>query len=172
MPSATTGSRRPRRDRALPFLARWARRLQRRRRPADLLRLLGIGIGLISLQLALRAFGLRRVLAHLGRPLPAVLAEPKVRDAALNQAERLAIDVDAWLRRLRPRNPCLRRSLLLFGRLRRAGVPVTFCLGIRKGQVLGADGPIDGHAWLELDGQVLLESPATAEQNLRTFSYP
>lgn len=131
-----------------------------------------IGVSLVTLQVALQVIGLQRLLAHLDAPPATGAMAPGTRDQLLNDGRRIAGYADAWLRRPRPRNACLRRSLLLFGRLRRAGLPVTFCLGIRKDQALGSHDPVDGHAWLELDGRVLLESEATAERNLRTFSYP
>jgi len=150
-------------------LIRWIRRF---RGPGDALDFARVGFALLALQVALKAVGLRRVLAYLDPTSPAWLSDPAARHVALRDGRRIAGYADAWLRRLRPRNPCLRRSLLLFGRLRRAGLPVTFCMGIREGQALVADDLIRGHAWLEFDGRVLLESEATAARNLRTFSYP
>jgi hypothetical protein len=53
------------------------------------------------------------------------------------------------------RRSCLRQSLVLFRTLRSAGVPVTIQFGIaRKGQGL------DGHCWLELDGNPIAEREA------------
>jgi len=88
------------------------------------------------------------------------------------RAARLALYADYWLGRLRPGNPCLRRSLALFWRLRRAGLPVAFCLGVRSDQALAADEPAAGHAWLELDGVAILESEATVAHYATTFRYP
>jgi len=53
------------------------------------------------------------------------------------------------------RRSCLRQSLVLFRTLRRAGVPVTIQFGVapkREG--------IDGHCWLELEGQPIAEREA------------
>jgi len=132
----------------------------------------------IGAQLALMPIVLSRLpLPQLLNRLDGTIAVPRARgvrdaDAAIACAQRLALYADFWLRRLRPRNPCLRRSLVLFGELRRAGLPVTFCLGIRADQPLDAVAAVAGHAWLELDGRVLLDSETTVEDHVTTFRYP
>ena len=54
---------------------------------------------------------------------------------------------DLWI--YRPN--CLKRSLLLYHFLRRAGYDVQFCMGVRPGKQ-AADERLDGHAWLEYRG--------------------
>jgi hypothetical protein len=58
---------------------------------------------------------------------------------------------------------------VLFWRLRRAGLPVTFCLVVRSDQPLEADEPAAGHAWLELDGVAVPEPAATVARDATTF---
>jgi hypothetical protein len=70
-----------------------------------------------------------------------------------------AIGVDAllrpveWLTDATPlfRRTCLFRTLARYAVLRRAGKPVQFTMGVRRASG-GANGDVDGHAWLELDG--------------------
>ncbi len=51
-----------------------------------------------------------------------------------------------------PRGDCLVRSLAIYVALRRQGWPVAFVSGVRRDA-----GEVVGHAWVELDGQVLYE---------------
>jgi hypothetical protein len=64
--------------------------------------------------------------------------------------------VEAVLRRLPPpwRYTCLRRSVVLFHLLRRAGRPVELHIGVRK----DAGGAVSAHAWLARDGVPYLEA--------------
>jgi hypothetical protein len=150
-------------------LRRWRRHFSG---PGDVISFLAIGAALLYAPRSLARRGLPQTLAHLharGRP---ALGRRCDEAAILARAQRLARYADVWLRRLRLANPCLRRTLVLYGRLRRAGLPVHFCLGVRPGPALSDDGLLDGHAWLELDEQPFLErSPLPAEQ-VTTFRYP
>jgi hypothetical protein len=156
-----------------PSEATRCRRLRHFLTPGDVGDFVRVGAAVTTAPLALSLFGLRPLLARMaqrtGGPGRRARETP---GAILSRGRRLALYADFWLRRLRPRNPCLRRSLLLFGRLRRAGLPVTFCLGVRTDGPQGTGSPIAGHAWLELDGRVILESPAVAERHTATFRYP
>jgi hypothetical protein len=140
---------------------------------ADVRDFLAIGVKLALMPIVLSRLRLPQLLNR----LDGTIAAPRARgalgaDAATASGPRLALYADFWLRRLRPRNPCLRRSLVLFGHLRRAGVPVTFCLGIRTDQPLDAAAAVAGHAWLELDGRVILDSETAVENHVTTFRYP
>lgn len=163
----------PRRTGAAPS-GRLHARLRHFDGPADVRSFLRIGVALALVPLALSTLGLQRVLARLdtARGAPRRRGSPVTAEAAVERGRRLAGYADFWLRYLRPRNPCLRRSLVLFERLRRAGLPVTFCLGICKDQPPGADEPVQGHAWLEMDGRVILEPEAAVARHLRTYRYP
>lgn len=141
--------------------------------PADVRDFLSIGVALMLAPVALSRLGLGRCLARLAASRKATpLADPRTSEAALVRASRLALYADIWLSRLHAHNPCLRRSLILFARLRRTGVPVTFCLGIRNDKPLHSDQPVTGHAWLELGGKTILESEADAARLATTFRYP
>lgn len=95
-------------------------------------------------------------MGDLGLPIPSV--------------RRLA-DLTALLDRRSPFGLCLRRSLLRYHFLRRAGVPVAVQFGARfkAGQ---PDRDVTGHAWVALDGQPYFEDG----ENYRGFrvmlSYP
>ena len=66
-----------------------------------------------------------------------------------------------------PLGICLRRSLLRYYFLRRAGVPVVVNFGARRlGERIG------GHAWLTLDGQPYYEAPEHYLNYALMFSYP
>ena len=57
-----------------------------------------------------------------------------------------------WLLRVRREGDCLPRSLAVFARLRRLGEPAVFVSGVRP-----SGDRLAGHAWVELDGEVLPE---------------
>jgi hypothetical protein len=96
----------------------------------------------------------RALPAVLADPLPQVLAAqtPARADLALpsDDVRRLA-DAAALFERRSPLGLCLRRSLVRYHYLRRAGLPVAIHFGARfKGGV--ADRDVSGHAWITLDG--------------------
>ncbi len=115
----------------------------------------------------MRAFS-RSLPALLRSPLPdalqAVTPSPKPAGHSEQAVRRLA-DVIALLDRRTPLGLCLRRSLIRYHFLRRAGVPVALRFGAKF--VNGKpDRDITGHAWLTLNGQVYHE----ADENWRGFS--
>jgi hypothetical protein len=72
----------------------------------------------------------------------------------LDDAIAVILSFEAGLRRVpRASGTCLTRSLWRTIALRRAGIAVDFVLGVRT----DAAGRPEGHAWLELGGQPLLE---------------
>jgi hypothetical protein len=90
---------------------------------------------------------------------------PPRRPGAWGRRARAVIGI-RWALRLLPRGadgPCLLRSLAVYAALRRQGWPVEFVSGVRRHA-----GGVTGHAWVELDGQVL---PELAEpHNARMFA--
>jgi hypothetical protein len=60
---------------------------------------------------------------------------------------------------------CLYRSFARYAVLRRAGVPAELVLGVRA-----RDGAIEGHAWIEIDGEPFRES--RAPDLVENFRYP
>ena len=106
----------------------------------------------------MRAFT-RRLPQALAAPLPEALAAltPPTSDLGLQtSALRRLADLAALLDRHSPLGLCLRRSLMRYYFLRRAGLPLVLNFGARfKGGV--ADREITGHAWVTLDGQPYFE---------------
>jgi hypothetical protein len=106
----------------------------------------------------MRAY-VRDLPALLAAPLPAVVASqtPAAADLPLSApAVRRLADAAALFERRSPLGLCLRRSLVRYHYLRRAGVPLTLNFGARfKGGA--ADRDVTGHAWVTLDGQPYYE---------------
>lgn len=106
----------------------------------------------------MRAY-LRHLPTTMSAPLPAALAAQTPAAADLRESpdtlRRLA-DSAALLDRRSPLGLCLRRSLVRYHYLRRAGVPLAISFGARfvAGQ---ADRDVTGHAWVEQDGQPYYE---------------
>ena len=61
---------------------------------------------------------------------------------------------------------CWKRAAVLHRYLLRNGIPTRIIFGVRN----EADGKVDGHAWLEANGQPILES--TPPQYVVTYSFP
>jgi hypothetical protein len=83
-----------------------------------------------------------------------------------------AVRAAVHLSRLLPANPrgdCLVRSLAVYAELRRQGWPVRFVSGVRRGP-----GGVVGHAWVEMDGEVIPElcEPANRRTYHVNFVYP
>jgi hypothetical protein len=106
----------------------------------------------------MRAF-VRGLPAVLGAPLPEALARstPARADLEVPPAvvRRLA-DAAALFERRSPLGLCLRRSLVRYHFLRRAGVPLVLNFGARFANG-AADRDIAGHAWVTLDGEPYVE---------------
>jgi len=56
------------------------------------------------------------------------------------------------------RHTCLKRSAVLYHLLRRAGLPVELCIGVRR----VPEGPLTAHAWLIREGAPYLEREASS----------
>lgn len=121
----------------------------------------------------MRAF-LRRLPAALNAPLPQALTDLTPANAGAPEAGQRTIgedavrnlaDIAALLDRRSPLGLCLRRSLVRYHFLRRAGVPVVVNFGARfkDGR---PDREVTGHAWLTLDGEPYFE----AGENYRGFA--
>jgi len=120
---------------------------------------------------------LREILA-LGRDLPSILDQNLMAALASLTPEPAAEMLDSeTIRRLvdaatayglgRPLGICLRRSLLRYHFLRRAGLPLVVHFGARRKE----DG-IGGHAWLMLDGAPYHEPPENYRGFAVMFVYP
>lgn len=71
---------------------------------------------------------------------------------------------------------CLRRSLVLFYFLRRIGIDVHICFGVRnRKDVIDTDSKqkLEGHAWLMYDGDIFLEKNTDMTNTYtKTYCYP
>ncbi len=107
---------------------------------------------------------------RLDQPLPVALqaltpaAQPQFLDS---DTMRQIVDALTAFGAGRPLGICLRRSLLRYYFLRRAGLPLVIHFGARR---LGED--IAGHAWLTLDGEPYHEKPEHTRVHTLMWSYP
>lgn len=58
------------------------------------------------------------------------------------------------------RHTCLKRAAILYHLLRRAGLPVELCIGVRREPA----GPLTAHAWLIREGAPYLERAASPSE--------
>ena len=74
------------------------------------------------------------------------------------------------------KNTCLTRSLVLYHFLRKHGIEVQICLGVKKGESLGevdSEKILQGHAWLTYDGNIFLEKNSLGARSFKTtFCFP
>jgi hypothetical protein len=69
---------------------------------------------------------------------------------------------------------CLKRSLVLYHFLRKSGINVHICFGVRyNGQLPLEDArkKLEGHAWLLYDGKVVLEKDVSLPQGYKAMYY-
>ena len=114
----------------------------------------------LGIHLVLLAAPLERVAAGLARgaagrrlrrfPLFHLSPEP----------ERLTNLADLATRVTSGRDRCLPRSLLLFWLMRARGEPAELLVGAARSQ--GAE--LEGHAWIEIRGQLIADSPASTNR--------
>jgi hypothetical protein len=121
----------------------------------------------------MRAY-VRSLPTALQAPLPAVLAAqtPAAADLPLSPAvvRRLA-DAAALFERRSPLGVCLRRSLVRYHYLRRAGVPLVVNFGARfKDKTPDRD--LTGHAWVTLEGRPYYEDGENFRGFTVVLSYP
>ena len=104
----------------------------------------------------------------LAAPLPAVMAAQTPRTADLSMPAgtvRLLADAAALFERRSPLGVCLRRSLVRYHFLRRAGVPLVVNFGARFKDKT-PDRAVTGHAWVTLNGTPYYEEG----ENYRGFT--
>jgi hypothetical protein len=105
------------------------------------------------------------------RPLPEWLADltperpDRLPPTPIENNLRQIADIAALLDRRSPLGLCLRRSLLRYHFLRRAGLPVVVRFGARFQKGV-PDRAVTGHAWTTLDGKPYYED----DENWRGFS--
>jgi hypothetical protein len=108
-----------------------------------------------GISLGLRLAGFRRMHSMLLRSLrDALPASPQPQQASSSsEARLLARMVAAAARQGVVPGKCLEQSLSLWWLLRRRGIPAQLRIGVRKAQE-----QFEGHAWIELSGEVLNDS--------------
>ena len=89
-------------------------------------------------------------------------ADPAATQARLSRLIDSLLAADFWL--YTP--TCWKRAPVLYRYLALQGIQTRVVFGVRKGDA----GALDGHAWIESDGQPLLEKRAPAYTE--TFSFP
>ncbi|MEO5618229.1 MAG: lasso peptide biosynthesis B2 protein [Candidatus Eisenbacteria bacterium] len=122
---------------------------------ADLFR---AAVLLTAIALTLRRKGLRGVEAALRRIQPGCTPDADAVRSAW-RARQTARVVAAAARRAPFRATCLARSLTLQWILKRRGIHTDLRLGVRK-----VSGRFEAHAWLEHDGEPLMESVDVGER--------
>ena len=122
-----------------------------------------------ALGFALRRWGLRRVQERLKGLTP---EQPRRRAGTADDARRLAWIVEVTGRRGPWQPNCLQRSVMLWWLLARRGYGGELCIGVRRksGSPTGS-GTLDFHAWVELEGAVLNDTPRVREA-FATFGRP
>jgi hypothetical protein len=106
-------------------------------------------LGLLpAVSVGLRLVGLRRTIA-----LCEAVGETMCRRAGDDPGgvARIAWLVEIAARCCRPRPTCLAKALVLFSLLKRRGLPAELVIGVSKAQ-----GPLEGHAWVELGGAAVV----------------
>lgn len=123
--------------------------------PGESALLLRLMIVLPAVGAALRLIGVKRTYRLLGgETLP---LDPDISENERALAKRLAELVGMAARHGAYKAACLPRSLVLTWLLRRRGVHARLCIGVaRREHGIGA------HAWVEVAGQVINDSPSVA----------
>lgn len=101
-----------------------------------------------AVKLSLRLLGLRRTLRAIHRAAPPGSA---TRDCGYEAVERVARRVAMVAAFFPGRVACLEQSLTLYWLLLRSRIPATFRIGVLPSQFAA-------HAWVEYDGEPVLES--------------
>ena len=103
------------------------------------------GLTLLALKLALKVCGFGPTIRWIGRRVRMAPGLAAVDPAAVAAAEQAVATAAAFYP---GRALCLEQSLVLYFLLRRQGVAVTYCHGVRPH-------PFEAHAWIEYGGEVI-----------------
>ena len=107
------------------------------------------GSMIFALKIALRVYGFRRVIKWIGRRVASIPATAWLDPNAIKASERAVATAGA----LYPGQAhSVEQSLVLYYLLRRRGVPVTYCQGVRPQ-------PFEAHAWIEYRGEAINDVP-------------
>jgi len=136
-----------------------------RRQPENLFFLLQLLLLIPLIQILMVAMKLPARLRVLDRP---AFPRREFDQAEVELAERLwRYTYLILIRFFRLRKPCQLRSLTLFALLRRRGLDVRVHYGARK-----KDRVLEGHCWLTLSGQQILEQYDPRITYVETYTYP
>ena len=121
---------------------------------ARLLRLSAFFVGVRATRVSIRTVGFARTVSLFGA-LPRIMA-------AQRESRWSAASWAAAVDRVSGRpygGTCLDRSVFLWLVMRLHGIDGSIRIGLTK-----RDGPLEGHAWVELDGQVVNDIPDVADR--------
>lgn len=111
------------------------------------------GLLIAALQTALRVLPFQRVMEGVYRVAgPSPSAGATLRGHSHFDRDLAVWAVEAAGRRLLSRNPCLPKALAILILFRRGGEPAELRLGVNR----EPDGPVQAHAWVESEGQVVI----------------
>lgn len=143
-------------------LARGARLVAREPLSGLLVLRMAAWVAAASLLLKLMPFERAMVLITPLRRRRAPASDPAATQARLSRLIDSLLATDFWL--YTP--TCWKRAPVLYRFLALSGISTRVVFGVRRKET----GALDGHAWLEADGQPLLET--TTPDYKITFSYP
>jgi hypothetical protein len=111
---------------------------------------------LIRISRSLRTQSFAAVYPEQMAPVPASDRDPEAEECFLQKALRAFARAENFCHLKKAPQDCLPRSLALFQFLRSTGLPALHCIGVRQF-------PFGAHAWVELRGRVLRDTPAVAD---------
>ena len=131
--------------------------------PGEALLLCRMAWWVVVLSLAARRYSLPRALQIVaGRPSQRPGLTDRVSHERLARAIDLLLSMDVWI--FKP--ICWKRAAVLHRYLARNGTPTRIIFGVRNDK----SGKVTGHAWLEVEGQPILET--TPPEYVATYKYP
>jgi hypothetical protein len=98
-----------------------------------------------------------------GRPVDTSVTTDPEAQKRFARAIDLLLSTDVWI--FKP--ICWKRAAVLHRYLARNGTPTRIIFGVRNDT---CDGPVTGHAWLEAEGQPILET--TLPEYVATYKFP
>jgi hypothetical protein len=122
-------------------------------------RLVQATVLVLSIRFCLSLFSFRTVTKFLRQK---ALAFPSSRGADEAYKRHVTWAASAAARRLLPNRPCLTQALVVQFLLMRRHCPVQLQIGVTK-----EDGALAAHAWVELDGRVLIGGPTSPSRYRR-----
>lgn len=133
-------------------------------RPGEALLLCRMAWWVVVLSIAARRYSLPRALQIVaGRPVAAPALNGPRDQERFARAIDLLLSTDVWM--FRP--VCWKRAAVLHRYLSRNGTQTRIIFGVRNDR---SSGKVTGHAWLEAEGQPILET--TPPEYVATYRFP